>query len=62
MLGTIIGGGIGTTVGRVVGGIGIAAMGGAVGIPAVAVMTVTTVAGAIIGDQIGKAVKKDVIS
>ncbi|SDO92813.1 hypothetical protein [Selenomonas ruminantium] len=50
----IIGGGIGVLVGRSIGGIGIAAMGGAVGIPAAAVTVVAAVGGAAIGNQVGK--------
>ena len=50
----IIGGGIGALVGRAIGGIGIAAMGGAVGIPAAAVTVVAAVGGAAIGNQVGK--------
>jgi len=50
----IIGGSIGALVGRAIGGIGIAAMGGAVGIPAAAVTVVAAVGGAAIGNQVGK--------
>ena len=50
----IIGGGIGALVGRAVGGIGIAAMGGAVGIPAAIVTTVVAVGGAAMGNKVGK--------
>ena len=50
----IIGGGIGAVVGRAIGGIGIAAMGGAIGIPAAVVTTVVAVGGAVIGNQVGQ--------
>jgi len=50
----IIGGGIGALIGRAIGGIGITAMGGAVGIPAVIVTTVVAVGGAAMGNQVGK--------
>ena len=50
----IIGGGIGALVGRVIGGIGIAAMGGAIGIPAVVVTAAGAVGGAVVGNQVGK--------
>ena len=61
MLEKVIGGGIGAIVVRAVGGIGIAAMGGAVGIPAAAVAAIGVIGGAIAGNQVGKlvdAVKK----
>ena len=50
----IIGGGIGAAIGRAIGGIGIVAMGGAVGIPAAVVTTVVAAGGAVIGNQVGK--------
>ena len=54
MLKKVIGGGIGAVVGRAIGGIGIAAMGGAVGIPAAAVTVAAAIGGAVAGDKIGK--------
>ena len=50
----IIGGSIGAVVGRAIGGSGIAAMGGAIGIPAAVVTTVVAVGGAVIGNQVGQ--------
>lgn len=58
MLNRIIGGGFGFVAGRVVGGIGIAAMGGAIGIPAAVVAVVSTVGGAVIGGKVGNIIKK----
>ena len=49
MLEKVIGGGIGAIVGRAIGGVGIAAMGGAVGIPAAAVAAIGVIGGAIAG-------------
>lgn len=57
MLKKVIGGGVGASVGRAIGGIGIAAMGGAVGIPAIAVAGICTVAGVAIGNAVGNAVE-----
>ena len=54
----VIGGGVGFVAGRVIGGVGIAAMGGAIGIPAVAVTGICTVVGAAIGNAVGNAIKK----
>jgi hypothetical protein len=52
----VIGGGVGFVAGRVIGGVGIAAMGGAIGIPALAVTGICTVAGTAIGNAVGNAV------
>lgn len=54
----VIGGGVGFVTGRVIGGVGIAAMGGAIGIPALAVTGICTVAGAAIGNAVENAIKK----
>lgn len=58
MVEKVIGGGAGFVAGRFIGGIGIAAMGGAIGIPALAVTGICTVAGAVIGNAVGNVLKK----
>ena len=54
----IIGGGIGFSLGRMVGGVGIAAMGSAFGIPAAVVAVVSAVGGAVIAEKVGNVVNK----
>lgn len=58
MMEKIIGGSIGAVVGRTIGGIGIVAMGGGIGIPAVVVTTVAAAVGATVADTVGKAMKE----
>lgn len=58
MLKKIIGGGIGFAIGRAIGGIGIAAMGGAIGIPAAVVTMTGIIGGAVAGEKIGKKIRK----
>lgn len=58
MMEKIIGGSIGAVVGRTIGGIGIVAMGGGIGIPAVVVTTVAAAVGVTVADTVGKAMKE----
>ena len=53
-----IGGGVGFLAGRFIGGIGIAALGGAIGIPAGAVAGICAVGGVLLGNTIENVMNK----
>ncbi len=58
MMKKLIGSGIGFSLGRMVGGVGIAAMGSAIGIPATVVAAISAIGGAVIAEKVGNAVNK----
>ena len=55
----VIGGSIGFAAGRVIGGVGIAALGTAVGIPGAVVAGTCALAGAVAGNKISEAIRKE---